>query len=178
MTESSTNTDTGDSAQIAVAPADVDRTPSNDQHTDGVPAAVALEHSADAPLDEDAVSHPLTGDAPVAPEAPTFADLQVDPRIVQSLMEAGIERTFAIQSLTLPIALMGSDLIGQARTGMGKTLGFGVPLLQRLAWDDGAKDENGTLAGPRAPSSWCRPANCAYRSPEICRVPPSTWGSR
>jgi len=113
--------------------------------------AVTLEHVADVPLDEDAVSHPLTGDAPVAPEAPTFAELQVDPRIVQSLMEAGIERTFAIQSLTLPIALMGSDLIGQARTGMGKTLGFGVPLLQRLAWDDGAKDENGTLAAGRAP---------------------------
>ncbi len=113
--------------------------------------AVTLEHVANVPLDEDAVSHPLTGDAPVAPEAPTFAELQVDPRIVQSLMEAGIERTFAIQSLTLPIALMGSDLIGQARTGMGKTLGFGVPLLQRLAWDDGAKDENGKLATGRAP---------------------------
>ncbi len=116
-----------------------------------VPAAVELEHVANVPLDEDAVSHPLTGDAPVAPEAPTFAELQVDPRIVQSLMEAGIERTFAIQSLTLPIALTGSDLIGQARTGMGKTLGFGVPLLQRLAWDDGAKDENGKLSAGRAP---------------------------
>ena len=34
---------------------------------------------------------------------------------------------------------------------MGKTLGFGVPLLQRLAWDDGAKDENGKLAAGRAP---------------------------
>ena len=112
---------------------------------------VALEHAADIPLDEDAVSHPLTGDAPVAPEAPTFAELQVDPRIVQALNEAGIERTFAIQALTLPIALHGADLIGQARTGMGKTLGFGVPLLQRLAWDDGAKDDNGKLAAGRAP---------------------------
>jgi DEAD/DEAH box helicase len=97
-----------------------------------VPDAVALEHAANVPLDEEAVSHPLIGDAPVVPEAPTFAELQVDPRIVQALLEAGIERTFAIQALTLPIALIGSDLIGQARTGMGKTLGFGVPLLQRL----------------------------------------------
>src|SRR5207248_2714483 len=48
------------------------------------------------------------------------------------LTEAGIERTFAIQALTLPLAMAGNDLIGQARTGMGKTLGFGVPMLQRL----------------------------------------------
>src|SRR4051812_18063227 len=116
-----------------------------------LPDPVTLEHVADVPLDEDAVSHPLTGDAPVAPEAPTFAELQVDPRIVQALVEAGIERTFAIQALTLPIALVGSDLIGQARTGMGKTLGFGVPLLQRLFWDEGSKDENGKLSEGRAP---------------------------
>jgi len=51
---------------------------------------------------------------------------------VQALAEAGIVRTFAIQALTLPLALAGEDIIGQARTGMGKTLGFGVPLLQRL----------------------------------------------
>ena len=44
----------------------------------------------------------------------------------------GIERTFAIQELTLPLALAGDDLIGQARTGMGKTFGFGVPLLHRI----------------------------------------------
>ncbi|MDN5751512.1 MAG: DEAD/DEAH box helicase, partial [Pseudonocardia sp.] len=43
-----------------------------------------------------------------------------------------IVHTFAIQELTLPLALAGEDVIGQARTGMGKTLGFGVPLLQRV----------------------------------------------
>jgi superfamily II DNA/RNA helicase len=44
----------------------------------------------------------------------------------------GITQPFAIQTMTLPIALGGHDLIGQARTGTGKTLGFGVPLLQRV----------------------------------------------
>jgi superfamily II DNA/RNA helicase len=44
----------------------------------------------------------------------------------------GISSPFAIQTMTLPIALGGHDLIGQARTGTGKTLGFGVPLLQRI----------------------------------------------
>ena len=54
------------------------------------------------------------------------------PDIVAALAEAGITRTFAIQELTLPLALAGHDLIGQARTGTGKTLGFGVPMLQRV----------------------------------------------
>jgi superfamily II DNA/RNA helicase len=52
--------------------------------------------------------------------------------VVTALAGAGITRTFAIQELTLPLALAGHDLIGQARTGTGKTLGFGVPLLQRV----------------------------------------------
>ncbi|MBY8850935.1 DEAD/DEAH box helicase [Saccharothrix sp. MB29] len=52
--------------------------------------------------------------------------------IVRALAEAGIHRTFAIQELTLPLALAGDDVIGQARTGTGKTLGFGIPLLQRI----------------------------------------------
>ncbi|GAB3284742.1 DEAD/DEAH box helicase [Parasphingorhabdus pacifica] len=51
---------------------------------------------------------------------------------MKALEEAGIKHTFAIQELTLPLALRGDDLIGQARTGTGKTLGFGVPLLHRL----------------------------------------------
>ncbi|MFI6027684.1 DEAD/DEAH box helicase [Amycolatopsis magusensis] len=77
-------------------------------------------------------AHPLQAGAPVEPEAPTFAEFGVRPEIVRALAESGIERTFAIQSLTLPLAMAGDDLIGQARTGMGKTLGFGVPLLHRI----------------------------------------------
>ena len=64
--------------------------------------------------------------------APTFAELGVRDEIVRALAERGIDRTFAIQELTLPLALGGEDLIGQARTGMGKTYGFGVPLLHRI----------------------------------------------
>ncbi|OZC83203.1 ATP-dependent RNA helicase [Rhodococcus sp. 06-418-5] len=79
---------------------------------------------------------------------PTFAELNVDPTIVRALSEMGIERTFAIQELTLPLAIAGDDLIGQARTGMGKTFGFGVPLLHRLATDNsGTSPLDGT---PRA----------------------------
>ncbi|NNG34196.1 DEAD/DEAH box helicase [Nakamurella sp. DB0629] len=109
-------------------------------------SAAELQNEGLAPEDV-SQSHPLTADAPVAESSPSFADLQVNPLIVQALAEAGIEHTFAIQALTLPVALVGSDLIGQARTGMGKTLGFGVPLLHRLLAEradavgpDGARD--------------------------------------
>jgi superfamily II DNA/RNA helicase len=92
---------------------------------------VTLEHS-EAGLPATDPSHPLQAGAPVSDETPTFASLGVRDEIVRALAGAGIEHTFAIQELTLPLALAGEDVIGQARTGMGKTLGFGVPLLQRL----------------------------------------------
>ena len=66
---------------------------------------------------------------------PTFAKLGVRDEIVRALAEKGIEHTFAIQELTLPLALAGDDLIGQARTGMGKTLAFGAPLLHTITTD-------------------------------------------
>jgi len=65
--------------------------------------------------------------------SPTFAELGVRKEIVDALAADGKVNTFAIQELTLPLAMAGDDLIGQARTGMGKTLGFGVPLLQRVS---------------------------------------------
>ena len=83
---------------------------------------------------------PLHAGAPVRADSPTFAELGVRPEIVRALTDVGIERTFAIQELTLPLALAGEDVIGQARTGTGKTLGFGVPLLQRLRASEGDKD--------------------------------------
>ena len=70
--------------------------------------------------------------------APTFLELGADPDIASALAEAGIERAFPIQAMTLPLALDGKDLIGQAKTGTGKTLGFGIPLLQRIELDQAA----------------------------------------
>jgi superfamily II DNA/RNA helicase len=69
-----------------------------------------------------------TDDAHAVP----FRDLSVSDTICLALEGAGIYTTFPIQALTLPIALGGYDIIGQARTGTGKTLAFGIPLLQRL----------------------------------------------
>lgn len=61
----------------------------------------------------------------------TFRELGVLPEICDALERAGIITPFAIQEMTLSVALMGTDLIGQARTGTGKTLAFGIPVLQR-----------------------------------------------
>ncbi len=61
----------------------------------------------------------------------SFADLGVDPDIVEALEAEGIIRPFAIQAMTVADALAGRDVCGKAKTGSGKTLAFGVPLLQR-----------------------------------------------
>jgi superfamily II DNA/RNA helicase len=62
----------------------------------------------------------------------TFRELGVDGALCDALESQGIVHPFPIQELTLPLALGGNDLIGQARTGTGKTLAFGLPLLQQL----------------------------------------------
>jgi superfamily II DNA/RNA helicase len=66
------------------------------------------------------------------PDLTTFRDLGVRPETADALAAVGITTPFAIQELALPVALAGNDVIGQAKTGTGKTLGFGIPLLERL----------------------------------------------
>ena len=67
-----------------------------------------------------------------APLQPTFAEMGARPETVAALEKLGIVHTFPIQQMTLQIAMSGHDLIGQARTGTGKTLGFGVPMLEQI----------------------------------------------
>jgi superfamily II DNA/RNA helicase len=61
-----------------------------------------------------------------------FAELGVAAHIVSALDAQGISSPFPIQASTIPVALGGADIIGQAKTGTGKTLAFGIPLLQRI----------------------------------------------
>jgi superfamily II DNA/RNA helicase len=83
----------------------------------------AAEKTAQTPVDTAAVP---------AIVAKTFADFNVHPDIVSSLADAGIINPFPIQAMTLEVALGGHDIIGQAKTGTGKTLGFGIPMIQRV----------------------------------------------
>ncbi|GAA3563578.1 DEAD/DEAH box helicase [Streptomyces osmaniensis] len=62
----------------------------------------------------------------------TFRELGILPETAEALEAVGIVNPFPIQEMTLPVALSGTDVIGQAKTGTGKTLGFGLPLLERV----------------------------------------------
>ncbi|MEY4349376.1 MAG: hypothetical protein RL719_673 [Actinomycetota bacterium] len=62
----------------------------------------------------------------------TFAQLGIDKDIVDALAAKGITDPFPIQLEAIPVALSGQDVIGQAKTGTGKTFGFGLPLIQSL----------------------------------------------
>src|SRR5256885_3456022 len=68
-------------------------------------------------------------DHPPVPEA--FAALGVRPSILRALGEASFTKPSEIQALLIPRALAGVDILGQARTGTGKTAAFGIPILQR-----------------------------------------------
>ncbi|CAB4870346.1 unannotated protein [freshwater metagenome] len=62
----------------------------------------------------------------------TFADLPLRPETLAALAEHGFESPFPIQEQVLPIALADGDVIGQAKTGTGKTLAFGIPVIERV----------------------------------------------
>jgi len=64
-----------------------------------------------------------------------FAELNIDQDMVDALATKGILSPFPIQEQTIPMGLAGQDIIGQAKTGTGKTLGFGLPVLQSLGID-------------------------------------------
>ena len=81
----------------------------------------------------------------------SFADFGVRQDISDALAAVGIVSPFPIQEMTLPVALAGHDIIGQAKTGTGKTLGFGLPTIQRVVGrDDG---QWGSLQKPGAPQA-------------------------
>ena len=63
----------------------------------------------------------------------TFASLGVPAPLVAVLADEGIISPFPVQAATLPDALAGRDILGRAQTGSGKTLGFSLPLVTRLA---------------------------------------------
>jgi len=101
--------------------------------------SVPLSVTAAAPSDDLTITNQPTDTGAATSPGPTFADLGVRTETVEALAEAGIIHAFPIQELTLPLALGRNDIIGQARTGTGKTLAFGIPVVQTvLAPGEGA----------------------------------------
>ncbi|MFE5161073.1 DEAD/DEAH box helicase, partial [Streptomyces sp. NPDC056697] len=82
-----------------------------------------------------ASSEQTATEAPETPKAPdiTFADLGLPEQIVRKLAQNGVTTPFPIQAATIPDAMAGKDILGRGRTGSGKTLSFGLPLLTTLA---------------------------------------------
>ncbi|MFV0462961.1 MAG: DEAD/DEAH box helicase [Nostocoides sp.] len=80
----------------------------------------------------DVATPTATTDPTASADQQTFTDFAVHPDIVAALADSGIVHPFPIQAMTLPVALDGHDIIGQAKTGTGKTLGFAIPILQRV----------------------------------------------
>jgi superfamily II DNA/RNA helicase len=79
----------------------------------------------------------------------TFAELGVHPALCDVLTSQGITTAFPIQAMTIHDALAGRDVCGKAKTGSGKTLGFGLPMLQRVADSSAPVRKEGGPALPR-----------------------------
>ena len=79
----------------------------------------------------------------------TFAELPLRKETIEALHQHGFTAPFAIQEMVLPIALADGDVIGQAKTGTGKTLAFGVPVIERVIAPNDA--EWATLGAQGAP---------------------------
>ncbi|MFD2613247.1 DEAD/DEAH box helicase [Paenibacillus gansuensis] len=63
----------------------------------------------------------------------TFSELGLEPKVMQSISEMGFEEATPIQAKSIPVAITGRDLIGQAQTGTGKTAAFGIPLINKIS---------------------------------------------
>lgn len=67
-----------------------------------------------------------------AASAATFADLQIHPRVLRAIGDVGYESPTAIQAATIPALMAGSDVVGLAQTGTGKTAAFAIPMLSKI----------------------------------------------
>ncbi|RAV11966.1 ATP-dependent RNA helicase [Mycolicibacterium sp. GF69] len=81
----------------------------------------------------------MTSAEPDAPGAElTFNDLQIHPSVLRAVADVGYETPSAIQAATIPAMMAGSDVVGLAQTGTGKTAAFAIPILSKIDTDSRA----------------------------------------
>src|SRR5690625_34303 len=76
----------------------------------------------------------------------TFKELNLSEPILKSLDTMGFEEATPIQAETIPLAMKGEDVIGQAQTGTGKTAAFGIPMLEKFNRNE--KGTKGLVVAP------------------------------
>jgi ATP-dependent RNA helicase DeaD len=76
----------------------------------------------------------------------TFADLQIHPSVLQAVADVGYESPSAIQAATIPAMMAGSDVVGLAQTGTGKTAAFAIPILSKI--DPASKTTQALVLAP------------------------------
>lgn len=87
-------------------------------------------------------------DKPAGPPQVRFQDLDLSPVMQAALRRAGFVDATPIQSQLIPLALDGLDVIGQARTGTGKTAAFGIPILEQLDSLEDCRDPQALIVVP------------------------------
>ena len=76
----------------------------------------------------------------------TFKELDISSPIMKALEQMGFEEATPIQQETIPLAMQGNDVIGQAQTGTGKTAAFGIPMIEKI--DPKQKRIQGLVVAP------------------------------
>ena len=121
----------------------------------------------------------MPAESSAAPEHTTFAALGVPAPLVEVLADQGITAPFPVQAATLPDALAGRDILGRAQTGSGKTLGFSLPLVTRLAGGStqSARPRGLVLVPTRELATQVTRCSSRWRGPWACGSPRSTAAS-
>ncbi|RPE33400.1 DEAD/DEAH box helicase [Kitasatospora cineracea] len=128
-----------DDARFAMPANGSDAADTDSLDTDTLDAELAELTDADVDTDADAeLDADTAADADAEPTI-TFGDLGLHDDVVRALAKRGVTTPFPIQAATIPDALAGKDVLGRGRTGSGKTLSFGLPLLTRLAGGERTK---------------------------------------
>jgi ATP-dependent RNA helicase DeaD len=89
----------------------------------------------------------MTSSEPDAPGADlTFDDLQIHPSVLRAVADVGYETPSPIQAATIPAMMAGSDVVGLAQTGTGKTAAFAIPILSKI--DTGSRTTQALVLAP------------------------------
>ncbi|GAA2122483.1 hypothetical protein GCM10009759_73000 [Kitasatospora saccharophila] len=127
-----------DDARFAMPANGSDAADTDSLDTDALDAELAELTDAGAEFDTDTDADDSADDTDAEPTI-TFGDLGLHDDVVRALAKRGVTTPFPIQAATIPDALAGKDVLGRGRTGSGKTLSFGLPLLTRLAGGERTK---------------------------------------